>query len=101
MSPRGAATPWSHPGSLKTMAILARRWETKECAFEKFVREHNIPEPMWKQSIELRAWCRRHANTRFIPEKLLNHFGISVGAAFALKHLADGNKPHEEEGATA
>jgi hypothetical protein len=96
VSPRGISTPWGHPGSLKTTAILERRWETTECAFEKFVREHNIPEPMWKQSVELRAWCKRNANTRFVPEKLLKAFGIDVGQGFALKHLAEGNKPHDE-----
>lgn len=78
--PRPKLTNWMHPGAYSAAAAThgERRWEKDECAFDRFVRERAIPEAMWKQSVELRAWCRAHANTRYIPETLLNAFAIDV-----------------------
>jgi hypothetical protein len=71
------------PGQNKHRAVgfavlHSTRDKKAESAFERFVAENNIPEPMWMQSLELREWCKRHANNRYVPEVLLTAFQIRV-----------------------
>jgi hypothetical protein len=61
--------------------------EIKECAFERFVAEHAIPEQLWPESDELRAWCKRNAACRYIPENLLAAFNISINDKLSFIHV--------------
>jgi hypothetical protein len=58
-----------------------------ECAFERFVAEHAIPEQLWPNSDELRAWCKRNAASRYVPENLLAAFNISINDKLSFIHV--------------
>jgi hypothetical protein len=55
-----------------------RPLEVKECSFERFVRENEIPEIVWKDSPVVRQWVKKHANSRYVPEFLLTALDIAV-----------------------
>ena len=46
--------------------------------FEAYVRRYRISEAEWSDSPKLRAWCKLNANRRYVPEWLLNAWGIRV-----------------------
>ena len=49
-------------------------------AFEDRVRKLGLSEQMWVNSAELRRWCERNKNHCYIPEQLLELWGIAVEA---------------------
>jgi hypothetical protein len=49
--------------------------------FERFVKARGIPEELWPQSKELRAWTRRHYRARYVPEPLLHAFHLNPESA--------------------
>jgi hypothetical protein len=46
--------------------------------FEKQVRRLGLPPETYVHSAELRAWCERNRNQLYIPEWLLEAWGITV-----------------------
>jgi hypothetical protein len=71
---------WAKPVGVSGFAVLQRRQqeEPQECAFECFVRENQIPEILWDQSIAVREWAKKNAHRRYVPEHVLNAFHIEV-----------------------
>jgi hypothetical protein len=47
-------------------------------AFERQVEQLGLCPDQYEASLELRKWCRRNANTYFVPEDLLRLWGIKV-----------------------
>jgi len=50
--------------------------------FEMRVRQLRLTAGMYTSSAELRAWCERNRNRVYIPEWLLEEWGITVDAIF-------------------
>jgi hypothetical protein len=50
--------------------------------FEKRVRELGLTKETYLESAELRDWCERHRNQCFIPEWLLEAWGIEADSQF-------------------
>lgn len=48
--------------------------------FETRVRELKLAAPAFVESRELRQWCKENRNKSYIPEWLLEAWGISVNA---------------------
>jgi len=48
--------------------------------FEKQVHELRLTRETWAGSAELRKWCELHRNQCYIPEWLLDLWGIEVDA---------------------
>lgn len=46
--------------------------------FEQQVEELGLRPDEYQASPELRRWCRRNANTHYVPEDLLRLWGINV-----------------------
>jgi hypothetical protein len=55
--------------------------ENRESRFERFVREHEIPEAMWHLSPALKRWVRAHCRSHYVPEWLLIRMGLARLAA--------------------
>jgi hypothetical protein len=70
----------TRPVGMTGFAILRRRQQEvpQECAFDCFVRENQIPEILWDQSVAVREWAKKNANRRYVPERVLNAFHIEV-----------------------
>jgi len=51
---------------------------TEPSSFEEQVRRLGLRESDYIASRELRDWCCRNANRRYIPEWLLKQWGIDV-----------------------
>ncbi len=51
--------------------------------FELRVRQLQLTVEMYTFSLELRAWCEQNRNRVYIPEWLLEEWGITVDAAFS------------------
>ena len=49
--------------------------------FEMRVRQLRLTAGMYTSSVELRAWCEQNRNRVYIPEWLLEEWGITVDAA--------------------
>jgi hypothetical protein len=45
--------------------------------FEKLAERLKIPEPLWLRSRTLREFARRNVNSKYVPEKLLESWGIT------------------------
>jgi hypothetical protein len=50
--------------------------------FELQVRHLNLTPEMYGESRELRAWCMRNRNRVYVPESLLQEWGLTVDAIF-------------------
>jgi len=50
--------------------------------FELVCAELHLAPSQWKHSQKLRAWCEHNANRRYVPEKLLEAWGIHVTVGF-------------------
>ena len=51
--------------------------------FEMQVRQLHLMAEMYTSSRELRAWCNQNRNRVYIPEWLLEEWGITVDAALS------------------
>ena len=51
---------------------------TMPTAFEQQIRKHGLDPRTCVTSKELRQWCERNRNRRYVPEWLLERWGISV-----------------------
>jgi hypothetical protein len=49
--------------------------------FEMEVRQLQLMAEMYTSSVELRTWCEQNRNRVYIPEWLLEEWGITVDAA--------------------
>jgi hypothetical protein len=49
--------------------------------FEMRVRQLQLMAEMYTSSVELRTWCEQNRNRVYIPEWLLEEWGITVDAA--------------------
>jgi hypothetical protein len=54
--------------------------------FEKEVRRLGLTKENCARSSELRRWCERNKNHCYIPEWLLQAWGIEVDAIYSLPH---------------
>jgi len=52
--------------------------------FELRVRQLQLTAGMYTSSRELRAWCERNRNRLYIPEWLLEEWGITVDLNFSV-----------------
>ena len=52
-------------------------------AFELRVRQLQLTAEMYTSSRELRAWCEQNRNRCYVPEWLLEEWGIRVDADFS------------------
>jgi len=50
--------------------------------FELRVRQLRLTPEMYTSSAELRAWCEQNRNRVYIPERLLEEWGITVDPNF-------------------
>jgi hypothetical protein len=50
--------------------------------FEMRVRQLRLTAGMYTSSVELRTWCEQNRNRVYIPEWLLEEWGITVDATF-------------------
>ncbi len=50
--------------------------------FEVRVRQLQLTAAMYTSSAELRAWCEQNRNRVYIPERLLEEWGITVDPNF-------------------
>ena len=50
--------------------------------FELQVRQLQLTAKMYTSSRELRAWCEQNRNRCYIPERLLEEWGITVDPNF-------------------
>jgi hypothetical protein len=66
-----------------TFARKNRLLGVQETEFERFVREHEIPEMLWGQSIAVREWAKKNAERRYIPEHVLAAFNITVKSTWS------------------
>ena len=48
------------------------------CAIEQFAGELGIERGDWAQSEQMRAWCAREKDRRYVPTFLLEHFQLVV-----------------------
>jgi len=55
---------------------------TLPTGFEMRVRQLRLTAGMYTSSAELRAWCERNRNRVYIPEWLLEEWGITVDLNF-------------------
>jgi len=51
--------------------------------FEVEVRKLGLTKQTWAGSAQLRIWCERNRNQRYIPEWLLKAWGIPVDSIFS------------------
>jgi len=51
--------------------------------FELQVEELGLRPGEYQASPQLRSWCRRNANSRYVPENLLRLWGIRVKESWA------------------
>ena len=51
--------------------------------FELRVRQLQLTAEMYASSVELRTWCEQNRNRLYIPEWLLEEWGIHVDANFS------------------
>ena len=51
-------------------------------AFDLFVQAEGIPPELWATSHRVRAWVRKHCNSRYVPEQLLDQLGIEPRVTF-------------------
>ena len=51
--------------------------------FEMRVRQLQLMAEMYTSSVELRTWCEQNRNRVYIPEWLLEEWGITVDAALS------------------
>jgi len=51
--------------------------------FELQVRQLRLTQHTYTCSVELRTWCQLNRNRRYIPEWLLDAWGISVDPTFS------------------
>ena len=49
-----------------------------ECEFDQLVREYGLEPEKILRSHRMRAWAERNANHKYIPEELLDAWGIIV-----------------------
>ena len=50
------------------------------CAFDKIVEGYHLKPMEYEASAPLRDWVRRHRNSHFVPENLLEAWGFQVEA---------------------
>ena len=50
--------------------------------FEKLVKKLHLAPEQWPRSKKLAEWCRVNRNHRYIPESLLDAFGIHMDVTF-------------------
>ena len=51
--------------------------------FEMRVRQPQLMAEMYTSSVELRTWCEQNRNRLYVPEWLLEEWGITVDATFS------------------
>ena len=51
--------------------------------FEMRVRQLQLMAEMYTSSVELRTWCEQNRNRLYVPEWLLEEWGITVDATFS------------------
>jgi hypothetical protein len=49
-----------------------------ETEFEKVTRELGLTPEQFDSSPALKRWVRKHKNSRYVPEQLLSHWGMTV-----------------------
>jgi hypothetical protein len=71
---RGRGNPnWGHP-MLPAMASPTE--------FERLVKELRLTPRNYAQSVELKRWCQRNKNRCYIPELLLEEWGIEIELSY-------------------
>jgi hypothetical protein len=68
--------------------------------FELRVRQLRLTARMYSSSLELHAWCEQNRNRLYVPEWLLEEWGITVdltfGAVARPNHARPPTQPHVE-----
>jgi hypothetical protein len=73
---RGSKRDTTYGQPMPPSAVQAAAVELTE--FEKLAARLNIPEGEWEKSEALRRFARKHASHRYVPESLLDKWGITV-----------------------
>ncbi len=71
MARRANPRCWGHGGTVPSQQCAERG-----TTFERFVETERIPREFWAMSHRVRAWVKQHANSRYVPEDLLDRLGI-------------------------
>jgi hypothetical protein len=50
--------------------------------FERLVKQLRLTPQNYADSVELRRWCQRNKNRCYIPERLLQEWGIEVELSY-------------------
>lgn len=64
---------WQEERERKVEAVLT---DFSKSSFENYAAALGIPERQWVKSKALREWARQNADRLYVPEFLLNRWGI-------------------------
>lgn len=55
---------------------ISRKPDKSRPDFEELADKLGLPEELWEDSHQLKLFAKRHANFKYVPEKLLKQWGI-------------------------
>ena len=67
---------WCQPQPLAAFPVLSTE-------FERHVKRMGLTKPEYISSAELKRWCERNRNRVYVPEWLLEEWGLQVESIFS------------------